>query len=260
MGRQVGLFKIKGKLGGVSFFKRQGEDHARLVGGVSKERILTDPKFKRTRENMSEFGGLAKALKSFRAAIAKVGVFKDGTLGPRLTRLFRAIMKRAAGVRGKRPVLLSQNKSLLQGFELNSGTELFSVFSVPLSSASAARNKVTATISELNNDMIEAPETATHFRLVQLMAVVADIVYDEATQKFQAANINDGISAVSYSDYLPVTGTLPATLSIDTAVDLKNVDEGFTCIHALGIVFYDKVDTEYYSLAQNAAMKIIGVY
>jgi hypothetical protein len=39
MGRQVGLIKIKGNIGGVSFYKSDGQDLARVANGPSKEKI-----------------------------------------------------------------------------------------------------------------------------------------------------------------------------------------------------------------------------
>lgn len=258
MSKQIGFVKLKGKMGDVSFYSRKGVHSAKLGGGVSKERILTDPKFERTRENLSEFGGVATAVKSFRKAINKVSNFKDGSLGSRLTKVFRMIMKRADAIRGQRPVLLSQNKSLLVGFELTSGVDLFGVFSVPFTTLRDAAGKV-ATSMNLQSDMIESPANATHFRIVQMLGAIADTTYDEATKKFSPASDKDGVSEVTYSAYTPTRFANVTALNIETAINAA-LDANTSVIHGLGIVFYEKVGSEYYSLSQNSAMKIVNVF
>ena len=54
------FLKLKGGLGGLSFYEAGGENRVREKGGIDRDRIMNDPDFKRTRENMSEFGGSAK--------------------------------------------------------------------------------------------------------------------------------------------------------------------------------------------------------
>ena len=49
MGRQVGLIKVSGNIGGVSFYKSNGEDLARVANGPSKDKIQNDDAFIRTR-------------------------------------------------------------------------------------------------------------------------------------------------------------------------------------------------------------------
>ena len=56
MAKQKGFIKVKGSLGGLTFYSANREELIRTTGGVDKSRIEKDPSFKRTRENMSEFG------------------------------------------------------------------------------------------------------------------------------------------------------------------------------------------------------------
>lgn len=57
MARQKGIIKLKGTLGGITFYKTSLDGHlAREKGGIEAERIANDLAFQRTRENNSEFG------------------------------------------------------------------------------------------------------------------------------------------------------------------------------------------------------------
>ena len=55
MAKQIGIIKLKGTIGDISFYKSQDGHLARGKGGVEASRIANDPAFQRTRENGSEF-------------------------------------------------------------------------------------------------------------------------------------------------------------------------------------------------------------
>jgi hypothetical protein len=60
MAKQTGIIKLKGTIGGISFYKTSDGHLAREKGGVDKSRIQNDPAFQRTRENGAEFGRAGK--------------------------------------------------------------------------------------------------------------------------------------------------------------------------------------------------------
>ncbi len=64
MARQGGLLKVVGKLDDLSFYKSADGFLVRTKGGVSADRINSDPTFQRTRENNAEFGMSAGAGKA----------------------------------------------------------------------------------------------------------------------------------------------------------------------------------------------------
>ncbi|MFT7613569.1 MAG: hypothetical protein ACI9J3_002544 [Parvicellaceae bacterium] len=72
MAKQKGFIKLKGSLGGLTFYGKNGEELVRTTGGVEKSRIMKDPAFKRTRENMAEFGVSATIGKALRLGLANV--------------------------------------------------------------------------------------------------------------------------------------------------------------------------------------------
>lgn len=69
MARQKGIITIEGTLGNITFFKSQDGYMAREKGGVSAEKIASDPAFERTRENNAEFGRAGKASKLLRTSV-----------------------------------------------------------------------------------------------------------------------------------------------------------------------------------------------
>ena len=262
MSKQTGLITFKGKMGNISFFKRNGESHARLRGGFSKERLAKDPKLKRVRENISEFNGLAQTVKSFRSILGMVSGMKDGTLNNRLTKVFSMINKRSEGIRGQRPVMVSEQRPLLLGLELNALQNFSAVFAAPFTLTYNNRENANVEIINLSvNGMVKAPPSATHFRLVQLLGAVADTVFDQNSQKYAPLHPTlNGLSQVTYSDYLPVNSAVPINVALQTAFPAQELPPDLTMIHALGIVFYDQSGAEYYSLSQGQAMKVVNVY
>ncbi len=66
MAKQIGIIKLKGKIGDLSFYKTKDGHLSREKGGVDAERIKNDPAFERTRENGAVFGSAAKSGKLVR--------------------------------------------------------------------------------------------------------------------------------------------------------------------------------------------------
>jgi hypothetical protein len=92
MAKQTGIIKLKGTIGGISFYKTSDGHLAREKGGVDKNRIQNDPAFQRTRENGSEFGRAGKGGKVLRNAIRiLLQNAKDKRVVSRLTKSLVAV-------------------------------------------------------------------------------------------------------------------------------------------------------------------------
>ncbi|SFS88003.1 hypothetical protein [Sphingobacterium wenxiniae] len=94
MARQKGLMKYVGTIGDVRHFKIKGQKgfFAGMVGGPTAEQIKTAPEFERTRENMNEFGGCARAGKSVRTALSSLmSKMADSKVTGRLTSVMKKI-------------------------------------------------------------------------------------------------------------------------------------------------------------------------
>src|SRR5262245_49525855 len=225
MSKQTGFMTLEGKLGNVSFYKRGGVSRARMKSGISKDRILKDRKFKRTRENVSEFQGLAQSVSSFRSAIKQTSNFKDGTLGQRLTKVFRIMMKRGPGLRGQRAVQLSTNRSLLEKFEINGAANFATIFAPDVTPGIVRNNgfSVKTEIKNVHRDMIEAATGATHYRLVQLVGLLANTVYDETSKLYVPSNPDlNGKSFATYSEYVPLNSASTVNFELITENNAVN--------------------------------------
>src|SRR5690606_21594440 len=95
MAKQAGYIKLEGTMGDLTFYKnRDGNYIARRKGGVSKERLLNDPKFERTRENMKEFSRAASAAKFLKNAFREIEIKSNGgKLHNRLYSLANKVLK-----------------------------------------------------------------------------------------------------------------------------------------------------------------------
>ena len=71
MAKLSSLFKFEGTVGDITVVKNTGV--VKRKGGLSKERIASDPKLVRIRENNAEFAMLATASKTIRDAFGDLG-------------------------------------------------------------------------------------------------------------------------------------------------------------------------------------------
>lgn len=169
MARQSSIIKLKGTIGGVTFYKSKDGYLAREKGGVDASRIKNDPAFQRTRENGSEFGRAGNAGKVLRNSI-RVLLLKasDYRMVSRLTRdMVKVIQMDATNPRGQRNVIDGEAE-LLQGFEFNVngklGTTLFAPFAVTLDRVTGdAKAEIEGFTPEVS---IAAPGGTTHFKIL----------------------------------------------------------------------------------------------
>ncbi|HNW97515.1 MAG TPA: hypothetical protein PKK00_03810 [Bacteroidales bacterium] len=267
MSKQTGLIKLKGNIGGISFYKSGGEDLARRANGPSKERILKDPSFVRTRENNSEFGGCAFAAKTLRMALISVIQSKaDPRVSARLTQIFKEVNLKGSGTRGQRTIPLSAARSILTGFDFNIKMSLSQVFNAPYAvTNNTARNQGTITIAAfLPKDYIEAPSGATHFRLLEAIGVVSDYAVNVNTGHYEPTDpLLNMISSVNYSAVTALNITTPATFTLAATLPgatAPTMTATVSVVQCLGIEFFQRVGTVDYMLAQGNCMKIVNVF
>ncbi len=133
MGKLTGIIKFEGTFDGLTFYKSQDGYLVKTKSGVSKNRIMNDPAFVRTRENLSEFSLNAKSGKALRQSISPLlHRAKDSKLSSRMLQLMNNIKNHDnSSVRGERLVRLGivspEGKLLLKGFDFNLRAPLSSV-------------------------------------------------------------------------------------------------------------------------------------
>lgn len=248
MAKQAGIIKLKGTIDDISFYRTADGHMARAKGGISRQRILNDPAFQRTRENGSEFGTAGKGGKLIRNALRSLMQHaKDRLVVGRLTKVLLSIIKTdATNERGLRTIE-SGNMDLLLGFNFNGtaplGTTLYAAFD-------ALFDRVTgeATIDlEAYSPMVRiaAPAGTTHYR-ISLGAAELDF----PNMQFDFSTSNSGIQA--YDPVEVPASSLTVTLTPASALPVVQV---------VGIEFFQLVNGEYYPLKNGAnnALAVVGV-
>ncbi|MBT1702845.1 hypothetical protein [Chryseosolibacter indicus] len=264
MPKQSSLIRLEGKMDGISFYKRKGSFYAKRATGPSKERILTDPKFKRTRENLTEFQALGQASRVFKRALRPVSNFTDGDMRNRMMKVFRRINKLSEGPRGQRPVHFSQNRNVLKGLQLHPTNVFEDVCEARITvTHKADRTGCTVTIPSLQTgEMIKAPVNATHFRIAQLITAIPDIVYDTTSDKYKPSDVFfENLSEIKFSEYFTVSTTEPVTITLETLfVNVPPLPEHVSVLQGVGIIFYELVGDIQYPLNDGLAMSIADVF
>ena len=265
MSKQTGLIKLKGNIGGISFYRSEGEDLAKTANGPSKEKIQNDPAFIRTRENNAEFGGSATAAKAVRLAlVTAIQTMSDPRLASRLTKLFKEINLRGIGARGQRPIVLSANRTMLENFDFNDNISFSSVFNAPFTFAiNAPRTQATITVPNfLPSSFIHAPSGATHFRLIGATGVVSDYAYNATTQHYDPTDPTlNTLSGIAFGAVTALNVAAPVTFSIvPTLPGAVTMTATVSLVLCFGIEFYQRVGTADYLLAQDNCMKVIKLF
>lgn len=263
MARQKGLIKYVGTIGDVRHFKIKGQDgfFAGMAGGPTAEQVNTAPEFERTRENMNEFGGCAKAGKSVRTALsALMSKMADSQVTGRLTSIMKKInLEDGTEARGYRKIEISTQRKYLLGFEFDRRLSLGTVFNAPYDVAyNSERNKADFVVAAFNPaDLIAAPSGATHFRLINALAVIADFSYNATTGNYEPTDgANNELSNVAYSAYIPLNVAYAGSTITSAFPGTPTLGADVTVIQCIGIEFFQQVNGNYYALSSGNCLRI----
>ena len=265
MAIQDSFIKIKGSLGGLTFYEQNGKNLIKTASGVSKERILSDPAYRRTRENMQEFGAAASVAKSIRMGFAGINreVRTDGMAG-RLTGVMKKLNRVGPGNRGERSFEILANKQMLEGFEFQKRLPFRTVFYAPQGAPTIDVNRsvVSWTVPDFNTqNYIQIPIGATHARLVLHTAVLSDYVYDTAQRAYQFVHpAENERSASAYSAEFPLVGMVGNDISLSADLGLSAaLPSTAAVLVGTGILFYQQINGLYYALANNNAFQLSAI-
>ena len=248
MANQKGIIKLEGTIGDITFYKSQDGYLAKGKGGIDGNRIATDPKFQRTRENGSEFGSAGKAGKVLRNSLrVLLQNSSDNRMVSRLTKKMVAVIQAdATSVRGQRNVIDGEAE-LLEGFDFNINAQLSNTLYapyVPTIDRVAGTLKV-AIASFVPASMIAAPGGTTHFKIVS-----SGLEVDFENETF--------ITDTKVSNVLAWDETATAAINLNNAVTANSTHPLFL---VLGIEFYQDVNGVKYPLKNGAfnALSIVKV-
>ena len=240
---------MQGKVGDLSFSKsRTRRYEVRTPGGADKQRIMTDPNFQRTRENMAEFGSAAAVAKLIRTQLNNLMLrFGDKTLRNRLTSVAHRIQKADdVGARGER-VFKPENSGLLKGLEFNVGSSLTFMFGLGLPT----------TLDRTTGEVTLAIPTFDPQRTATLLPGATHMRFTLAAVEQTLDPLVIPRPEVIESAYIPLIGEHPAeTLTVNLPVDSTKV-----IYIMVGIDMFQHVNAVYYPLMDNPynAMSIVEV-
>lgn len=124
MAKQIGIFKIEGTLGGLTFYEQNGQHYVRQKSSLSKDQIKHDPNFERTRENNTEFGEASKLTKAMMKAL-QPNVIKGDYWFPKLNAVsYKSVRKDASNIRGQRK-LETGNEFDYYGYDVGGNSDIF---------------------------------------------------------------------------------------------------------------------------------------
>lgn len=247
MAKQKSANKLRGTIGDITYYKSRHDGFlAREKGGVDGNRIKTDPRFARTRENGAEFGRGGAAGKLLRSALMQlIASAKDGRMTSRLTKQMITVLKAdSTSKRGERTVTKGK-PDLVVGFEFNDNAQLATSITAQYETTiDRATGKASVNFSAFVPTLaLAVPQGATHYRL---MLGVAEIdfenrVYTSATQKTVEKLIDENA----------VAGTL-----LEAAFTVNSTQIIFV---AMGIEFLQEVNGAFYAInnGSNNALAIV---
>ena len=248
MGKQLGIFPLRGTIGDVSFYSSPDGLLFRKKPILSRENFFSDPRLDVQRRNSREFGIAARAGKLLMDAIStSIKLAKDRKLTSRLlAALLKAARKDLVNLFGERNPA-NGNLYLLNGFEFNAN--------IALQNALKARfttriNRVTGEM-EINipafipNDVLSGPQGATHFRLIS------------AATEFDPVN-NSCYAKESLQDLHPLNAAQMPMLKI---VHQLGANSTHPILLLLGVAFYMVVNDEVLDVGGVAgnALSIVAV-
>lgn len=235
MAQQKGHLPVKGRIGNLSFYKTRDGFLVKDKGGIDKNRIASDPKFQRTRENGAEFGRAGKAGKLLRNAVKAVSQkSSDGRAVSRLTKLMMTVLKTDTESRRGERTVVNGNIELLQGFQFNISAVLDSTFFAPFTTAiDRATGHLSVDIDAfVPENMVGKPEGATHF---QINSAAAEVDFEG----------NVYAAAHSSSATIPWDNVETAPISLENVVTANSTHPLFLL---LGVEFFQEVNGQMYSL------------
>ena len=248
MARQVGIIKLKGTIGDISFYKSKDGHLARTKGGVDANRIATDPAFQRTRENGSEFGRAGKGGTLFRTAMrVLMQNASDKRVTSRLTKEMVAVIKAdTTNERGARTIQ-DGNMGLLESFEFNINGKLATLLFAPYTSTvDRTAGTIVANIPVFTpSTNIVAPAGTTHFKL---SSGGAEIDFANETYVFDSES----------SAILPWNGTATTALTLTANLTANST---LPIFQVVGIEFFQEVNGQMYPLKNGSynALAIVGI-
>jgi len=248
MAKYKSLFKVRGSIDDVSFYKTEDGYGIRSKSSLDKARLKSDPAFERTRENNNEFGNAATSGKILRRAIIDlVSNAKDNKLASRVTQVMSEVKNfDLISPRGQRNVavgiLTPDGKIPLIGFNFNRRSSLSEVMQSDYSLDTATGEIVISNFIPTQKLII--PEGATH---VEFTAGFLNLDMTTLEKDMQISNVEN----------LAING-ITTTITLTPAAPAAGTGQSF---YLLKVAFFQEINNLQYPLKNGAfnALQILEV-
>ena len=249
MAFQKGIVKINGAVDDIVFVETKHGYVVRKKRGATKDRIKTDPKFARTRENGLEFGRACKDGKLLRKALrVLINQSKDPDVTSRMVaEMMKVIKADPVSRRGARNAM-DGNTKFLEGFDFNIHAPLERTLKVDYTvNVNRVTGDIAVDIPAFDPRVcLATPPGATHCRIVTGAALVdfARKTHSTGTARSLAIDLN-GVDPVSFHESNLVTANGTAPIFVAIGVEFYGVTNGVeyaildTSFNALSIVLVD---------------------
>jgi hypothetical protein len=148
-------------------------------------------------------------------------------------------------------------------FEFNRTKSFDGTLNAPMTiTPSVSRDESTIDVPIFNPlNYTSIPAGATHFRIINAIAVISDYAYNTTSKVYEATDPSlDKLSAVAFSDYLPVNALTTVQSIVATIPESPTMTASVSVLNAVGIEFYQEVNSNYYVFNQGNAMKIKQIF
>lgn len=241
----VFIIRLKGSIGGISFYKSKDGYLAKEKSSIDGRRIASDPAFQRTRENAAEFTRAAKAGALLRNAFRPQLIHaSDHRMVSRMfAEMMKVIKSDFTSPRGTRDVIHGAIQ-LLEGFDFNAGGRLNNTL---YASYVTRLNKSTGEYevyipSFIPDEGVVMPQGTTHFKLNSGCAIV---------------NFEERIFESVFAESPLFPSSTPVTDAVDLQHKLSSGD-ALPLFLTLGVQFYQEVNGAQYPL-KNGVYNALGI-
>lgn len=244
MAKLKGVLQLTGQLGNLSIYTRRDSDEiiVRSKGGASKERIRNDPEFENTRRGNREWSGATKLGGAFRRSVIVLARMADYSVSGTLNAVMLKIVKRdTVNEWGERSVLLSQNKSMLSGFNFNRKHLFDSVVRLtPEWSIDRENQQARVSFPELIPSLHLANFTnLPYYRFVVALGVVSDLEYEPTSGGYlPVVKEGHGTGNSMRTEWFTLKNDLPAqVIEVIPYKPVGALNEHVTLVLGIGIEF-----------------------
>lgn len=247
MAQQSGVIELTGRVGKLTFYRKEDKIIARVGSGVYGKRVKTHPAFARTRENAAEFKIAINAASLFRRAfVDHLKAMADNTIFHRAASLLHKLVRQdLTNNRGSRKIL-HHTLPALEGFAFNKHKSLRSVLNVPFhSSTDPESGSLSVMIDSFSPDKsISKPDGASHM----ILTATASVLNFEASARM--------VKTVQ-SQPIPLSATHHEGLTLS----IESLSNNYPTVLAFGIRFIEIINGFCYDIKgkNHGAMEIVKV-